>query len=113
MPSSPSPELRPLLIDRATRWVPVRGDAAALSAAPGTIVAVEALVVHREVLREVELHLRGARARALGVLRGAIYRCPRMRLDYLLVEGVLRAEPLVDTEDVAARRSALAALIAR
>lgn len=111
--SAPSPpELRPLPVSRTIHWVP-DGDAAATpGVVPGIVAAVEALVVERAVLRDVALHCRAAPARALGVLHGAIYRCPNLHLDYLLVEGVQRADPPVPVTAEDARRDALAALVA-
>jgi hypothetical protein len=84
-------ETRPLPLDRVVKWLP-RDDAFYLLAAVMTSASAEPLVVPREVLLQVERHLRDPGAtRGCGILHGAMCACPRTRIRYLLIEGAVRA----------------------
>lgn len=72
------------------RWVPVPDAVPALSVPLGTVSAVEPLVIHQRALSDVEVHASSSPSLAFGVLYGAIYRCPRLHMDYALVEGIER-----------------------
>lgn len=110
-PPPGQPELRTLALEHTVRWVPVHDAAPALSAPLGTLAAVEPLVIHQQVLAGVEVHVSTSPALAFGVLYGAIYRCPRLRMDYALIEGV---EPgPADMDANADLRLALENVIAR
>jgi hypothetical protein len=87
-PPPGQPELRTLALDHTVRWVPVHDAVPALSAPLGTVAAVEPLVIHQQVLAGIETYMSTSPALAFGILYGAIYRCPRLRMDYALVEGV-------------------------
>lgn len=110
--SASAPELRTLALERAVRWEPVDNVISPLSVPLGTISAVEPLVVHQQALAELEAHAASSRAFAFGVLYGEIYRCPRLHMNYVLVEGVERGR-LEDAPPNADLRSTLAALIDR
>ncbi|HKV52495.1 MAG TPA: hypothetical protein VJO52_14975 [Gemmatimonadaceae bacterium] len=110
-PPPGQPELRTLALEHTVRWVPLHDTVPALSAPLGTVAAVEPLVIHQQVLAGVETHVSTSPALAFGVLYGAIYRCPRLRMDYALIEGVERGA--ADADANADLRLALEEVIAR
>ena len=74
--------------------------------------AVEPLVVHQQALADIEAHAAASRAFAFGVLYGEVYRCPRLHMNYVLVEGAERGT-LDDAQPDADLRSTLAVVIER
>lgn len=110
--SPPVPELRTLALERAVRWEPADQVISSLSVPLGTISAVEPLVVHHQALADIEAHAAASRAFAFGVLYGEIYRCPRLHMNYVLVEGVARGS-LDDAPPNADLHATLAAMIDR
>lgn len=92
--------------------MPVHDAAPTLSAPLGTVAAVEPLVIHQQALAGIEAHVSSSSAPAFGILYGAIYRCPRLRMDYALVEGFERGS-LDDADTNADLRHALEEIIAR
>ena len=108
--SASAPELRTLALERAVRWEPVDDVISSRSVPLGTISAVEPLVVRQQALADLEEHAASSRAFAFGVLYGEIYRCPRLHMNYLLVEGAQRGS-LEDAPPNADLRSTLAALV--
>lgn len=83
-------ELRTLVLDHAVRWVPSYESVPELSVPPGTVSAVEPLVIYQQILAEIERHAAASPAFAFGVVYGAMYHCPRLKMDYALIEGVQR-----------------------
>lgn len=110
--SPPVRELRTLALERAVRWEPADDITSSLQKPLGTVSAIEPLVVHQRALTDIETHAAASRAFAFGVLYGEIYRCPRLRIDYVLVEGAQRGD-IDDAPPDADLRSTLAALIDR
>ena len=110
--SPPVPELRTLALERAVRWEPADHVVSSLSVPLGAISAVEPLVVHHQALADIEAHAAASRAFAFGVLYGEIYRCPRLHMNYVLVEGVQRGS-LDDAPPNGDLHSTLAAVIDR
>lgn len=110
--SPPEPEPRTLALERAVRWEPADHVISSLAVPLGTISAVEPLVVHHQALADIEAHAAASRSFAFGVLYGEIYRCPRLHMNYVLVEG---AQPgsLDDAPPNADLHSTLAAVIDR
>lgn len=94
------------------RWDPVDDVIASLTAPLNPVSAVEPLVVHQQALADIEAHAAASRAFAFGVLYGEVYRCPRLQMNYVLVEGVQRGS-LDDAPPNADLRSTLDALIRR
>ncbi|HEV2179316.1 MAG TPA: hypothetical protein VGR59_03300 [Gemmatimonadaceae bacterium] len=92
------------------RWEPLDDVISSRSVPLGTISAVEPLVVRQQALADLEEHAASSRAFAFGVLYGEIYRCPRLHMNYLLVEGAQRGS-LEDAPPNADLRSTLAALV--
>jgi hypothetical protein len=97
-PPPGQPELRTLTLEHTIRWVPVHDAVPALFAPLDTLAGVEPLVIHQQVLAGIEADVSTSPAHAFGILYGAIYRCPRLRMDYALVEGVERG--FADDADV-------------
>ena len=110
--SIPAPPLRTLALERAVRWEPVDDVVSSLSVPLGTISSVEPLVLHQQALAEIEAHAAASRAFAFGVLYGEIYRCPRLQMNYVLVEGVQRGS-LDEAPPNADLRSALTEVVDR
>ena len=94
------------------RWEPVDNVASSLAVPLGTISSVEPLVLHQQALVEIEAHAAASRSFAFGVLYGEIYRCPRLHLNYVLVEGVERGN-VDEAPPNADLRSALATVVDR
>lgn len=112
-PDSPQgPELRTLALERAVRWEPADQVISSLSVPLGAISAVEPLVVHHQALADIEAHAAASRAFAFGVLYGEIYRCPRLHMNYVLVEGAQRGS-LDDAPPNGDLHATLAAVIDR
>ncbi|MGH7649522.1 MAG: hypothetical protein ACREND_15510 [Gemmatimonadaceae bacterium] len=80
-----------------------------LSVPLGTVSAVEPLVIHQQALSDIEAHASSSPSFAFGILYGAIYRCPRLHMDYALIEGIERGDA-ADTSDL---RAPLEEMIAR
>ncbi len=94
------------------RWEPVDDVVSSLSVPLGTISSVEPLVLHQQALVEIEAHAAASRSFAFGVLYGEIYRCPRLHLNYVLVEGVERGN-VDEAPSNADLRAALAVVVDR
>jgi len=107
-----APTLRTLALERAVRWEPVDDVVSSLSVPLGTISSVEPLILHHQALAEIEAHAAASRSFAFGVLYGEIYRCPRLHLNYVLVEGVERGK-VDEAPPNADLRSALAIIVDR
>jgi hypothetical protein len=107
-----APALRALALERAVRWEPVDDVVSTLSVPLGTISSVEPLILHQQALAEIEAHAAASRSFAFGVLYGEIYRCPRLHLNYVLVEGVERGN-VDEAPPNADLRSALAIVVDR
>lgn len=108
MPTDRQPLLRPLSLGNAIRWLPT--DAA--SAATDEAALRLPVFVRTEVMREIDDHVRDAGIAAFGVLRGNLYHCPRLDIDYVLVEAITAGVRNRTGADDDARRDALAALVA-
>lgn len=84
-------KVRPLAVDRTVRWLPL-DDAFYLLAEVMTSTRAAPLVVLQDALLQVESHAALAvGAAACGVLCGGLYRDPRTRVEYLLVEHAERS----------------------
>lgn len=106
------PEVRTLAIEHTIRWEPADHTAAWTAAPLAALSGIEPVVVHQRALAEIETLATAARRSAFGVLYGATYRCPRLRMDYLLIEGVQPGSS-ADIGPDADLRSALGAIIAQ
>ena len=99
------------MLERTVHWTPAT-DAPAFAAPLGAAPAAEPLVVRQQALLDVATHVASAKALAFGILYGAVYRCPRLEMNYVLVEGAQRGS-IDDTSAGETVHSALEELIAR
>jgi len=105
-------EVRTLAVEHTIRWEPAAHTAVWATAPLAAVPGIEPVVVHQRALAEIESLATAARSSAFGILYGARYRCPRLRLDYLLIEGVQPGSS-ADIGPDADLRSALGAIIAQ
>jgi hypothetical protein len=92
------------VLGRAVLWLPTHDPYFRLAAVLKTAQALPPLCVTQDALLEVDEHIRSRPYPfPFGLLTGALCICPKTRVEYVLIDGAIRAESTLEDDDVEAQ----------
>jgi hypothetical protein len=92
------------VLGRAVLWLPTHDPYFRLAAILRTAQALPPLYVTKDALLEVDEHIRSRPFPfPFGLLTGALCVCPKTRVEYVLIDGAIRAQSTLADDDVEAQ----------